>query len=1273
MFRKRRQSNQRPAPKPSLILEPIWTPSGIIPGIDDSDPIPEVIDSGPIDPNILDFDTLDFATGTFTVGADGEVGIDFLFDGGGYDQGEVGIFSLEGLEGEMTQEEFIQEAARRVLSSTDGHVIIQDATEGARFSGVTYGEPDFNSGDYRQVQTYQMEAGTKFGVMLMPNQSFQDLADGNAAYEPLFSMATLNPDDQFQFGQIADLTGDGNTFAFEDLTLAGQSDRDYNDIVFQVRGATGDAELMDDWVDENHEWRETNLGQALVEYASAYTEEVDFTPVEFAEPVEQQPLVGIIDTGFAADNPDLDYDNITTGSDFVDGDRDPFLAAGEGNEHGTHVLGIIAAQQDNGVGIDGINDDAPIWLGRAVGSGRWADSLIEFVDAAAESGQPNAVVNLSFDFTEVDADGNATTRYALTEAERAALLYAQQNGVLIIAGAGNEGEQMSALGQASLEFDNIITVGSAQRVNDSTSVWEAFERADYSSYGYGLDLMADGGMPWDPQFSTIGDDIGAMVGTSVSTAKVTGAASQVWAANPDLNYQQVRDILKRTATELGDHNWDVETGMGMLNIGAAIDLAKATEGKPYIPKGFDQLQQWLWNAQIPQVFWPGFYRTYYYFDTQSKIQGEVWNPVGDSWAGERPVFFGAIGNAIGGAVDSVSNAVSNVVDNVSNAVSNVVDSVSNTVSNVVNTVTNTVSNVVNNVTNTVSNAVNNVSNTVSNAWSNTSNWVGNAWNTVTNVVSTVVDPVTQLVNEAYSNINAGIESLTSGALELGSAAYNQVVGFVDDTWSNVEDIAANVWGTGSEWMTDPVENIMSWAGDAWDGGIEWSGNAWDTAQDWFADPGSWASGVWEGAGSQVSQFQNAAGDWWSDSLDSMGGAFGGAGNFLSDQGSALNDWWQDTAPDWGELDGQAKELFEGIANNVGKAAGGFADTLGNMTPNSLSLMTANPALALVTNPIEAAQTTSNLYKTFSAVSHDPDLLWKELGTPHDWWDASIDAVGDAWNDTTEVLGDAWSVSSQWVSDQYDSFSNWGHGILDVAGLVPAFGAIPDGINAVWYALEGIAGKEGAWEGFAWSAFAFIPLIGIGGTLAKWGKKFKWVDEVMGGVSSAGKWTGGLVDNVVKWFDDTAGGIKKWIPEDKIDDVVDSGGNAAKGVDNIPIKNLPTGNPNKLGRNLESLGQKRPEGAAAHHIVQGGSEKTDAVQARRKLYSLGIDIDDPANGVWLPTEKSPSSVPGINHRKIHTNTYREQVARDLQSATTKEEAIEILEDIKQRILDEDFPY
>ncbi|MEG4202762.1 S8 family serine peptidase [Microcoleus sp. Pol7_A1] len=322
------------------------------------------------------------------------------------------------------------------------------------------------------------------------------------------------------------------------------------------------------------------------------------------------PLIGLIDSGFQANNPDINASRISLGKDWVDGDSDPLLQPGEGDQHGTQMLEVIAATRNNGIGIDGINDKSPLWLGRAIGSGDWAQSLIEFVDAAKASGQPNAVVNLSFDLTQINPDGSVTTRYELTSLERAALIYAQQNNVLVATSTGNQGTTMSALAQATKEFDNILVVGAAE--GWQKAAYSSYGEVDYANYGKGVDILAQG-------TATNGAS-----GTSVATAKVTGAASLIWAANPSLNYTQVIDILKRTATDLNASNWDAETGLGLLNISAAVHLAKATKPEVYTPPNIDLVQATLKNGNIPEVYWPEFYNLHHYYDLESKLEQSAW-------------------------------------------------------------------------------------------------------------------------------------------------------------------------------------------------------------------------------------------------------------------------------------------------------------------------------------------------------------------------------------------------------------------------------------------------------------------------------------------------------------------------------------------------------------------------------------------------------------------------------------------------------------------------
>jgi hypothetical protein len=496
----------------------------------------------------------------------------------------------------------------------------------------------------------------------------------------------------------------------------------------------------------------------------------------------------------------------------------------------------------------------------------------------------------------------------------------------------------------------------------------------------------------------------------------------------------------------------------------------------------------------------------------------------------------------------------------------------------------------------------------------------------------------QFVNDAYTDINAGIEYLLDGTLALGSAAYNQVVDFVGNTWSDVTNFAAGAWGTASDWMTDPVDNIISWAGDAWDGVVDWADSSWDTAENWFSNASSWASGVWDSAGGAVSQIQNAAGDWWNEASGFVGDTLNGAGNFLSDQGAALSDWWNDTAPDWGELTGQGKELFQGIAKNIGTAASGFADDLGAMLPDSLGLMTLNPALALITNPIESAQTATNLYNTFKAVAENPDILWDAVGTPDEWWDASTDWVSDAWNDTTKTLGDAWNSSTealgnawgavvntrektgQWLDENktYRSFSDWGHGLLDAGGLVPAFGVIPDAINAVWYGAEGIGGKEGAWIDTAFSAGAAIPILGYGATGGKYiNKAGKIVDKA----SDAGKVADKLKDGS-KAADKLKDGAK----------AIDEGSDAAKalpGSDTINTPSVKKGPyPDATPSNLTEQLLLQDAKAGAGKVIQGGQAKPLG-DAPRLVDNYGGQTGD-----WVKMRGDQTKIVDGKHVEVH---------------------------------------
>jgi hypothetical protein len=124
--------------------------------------------------------------------------------------------------------EFIKEAARRATSNSElGYVVIEDSKQTGR---------DNNRAGYQGSQTYKFKAGAKVAVMLMSNGDAHNLQQNipgiTSPQHPMFSCDSIR--------QMVDLTGKGEVFGWEDIALP-ISDKDYNDVIFKISGATTPA------------------------------------------------------------------------------------------------------------------------------------------------------------------------------------------------------------------------------------------------------------------------------------------------------------------------------------------------------------------------------------------------------------------------------------------------------------------------------------------------------------------------------------------------------------------------------------------------------------------------------------------------------------------------------------------------------------------------------------------------------------------------------------------------------------------------------------------------------------------------------------------------------------------------------------------------------------------------------------------------------------------------------------------------------------------------
>ncbi|MGX7828888.1 SpvB/TcaC N-terminal domain-containing protein [Actinokineospora sp. 24-640] len=98
----------------------------------------------------------------------------------------------------------------------------------------------------------------------------------------------------------------------------------------------------------------------------------------------------------------------------------------------------------------------------------------------------------------------------------------------------------------------------------------------------------------------------------------------------------------------------------------------------------------------------------------------------------------------------------------------------------------------------------------------------------------------------------------------------------------------------------------------------------------------------------------------------------------------------------------------------------------------------------------------------------------------------------------------------------------------------------------------------------------------------------------------------------------------------------------------------------LAARLTAANAIRPAGRVdAHHIVAGGAQAPgrSAALARTVLSKYGIRIDDAANGVFLTN--------GVHHR-VHTPAYYQAVNRALGQARSKQQALQVLNNIRHRL-------
>jgi subtilisin family serine protease len=253
--------------------------------------------------------------------------------------------------------------------------------------------------------------------------------------------------------------------------------------------------------------------------------------------------VAVIDTGIDLKHPDLAA-NIAGGVNCSSG-----TSYQDGNGHGTHVAGTIAAL-DNTIGVVGVAPQAKLWAVRVLnnsGSGTWSSVIcgIDFVTAHASTIK---VANMS-----LGGMGTSDNNCGLTNSDalHAAICRSRDAGVTYVVAAGNGdayGNPVNASGFVPAAYDDaVVTVsaladsdGKAGGVGAPTSYGADDTFASFSNYGNIVDI----GAPGVNIYSTwVGGGYNTISGTSMAAPHVTGSAALYIATHPGAMWTQVRDAL----------------------------------------------------------------------------------------------------------------------------------------------------------------------------------------------------------------------------------------------------------------------------------------------------------------------------------------------------------------------------------------------------------------------------------------------------------------------------------------------------------------------------------------------------------------------------------------------------------------------------------------------------------------------------------------------------------------------------------------------------------
>ena len=276
--------------------------------------------------------------------------------------------------------------------------------------------------------------------------------------------------------------------------------------------------------------------------------------------------VAILDDAFDINHPDLSS-KVSDPRDALEKSTNPIpkscidsLSGQQLNEnHGTKVMGVLAAGVGNGIGIDGASDNETRIVPIRISCNYSVSAELEALDWALAKGA--RVINMSYGGPE------------FSEFERRAIEDLNDNNVLVVTAAGNTQVDNDRIPDypSGLDLPNIISVAAVDPANQLTN---------WSQYGQtSVDIAAPGG---DSSIGTTypNDQYDISEGTSFSAPFVSGVAASLIARYPEKTVFDIKAAMIASVTPLANNQRGKLVSDGVVNAVAADNLLAETVSPP---------------------------------------------------------------------------------------------------------------------------------------------------------------------------------------------------------------------------------------------------------------------------------------------------------------------------------------------------------------------------------------------------------------------------------------------------------------------------------------------------------------------------------------------------------------------------------------------------------------------------------------------------------------------------------------------------------------------